>query len=63
MQGEGPKEPVTSAEIPLVLYRWANVDSQGVNTRTLIIFGLFANTDQDFFLPDDIAKEEFECVC
>ncbi|GLB13939.1 hypothetical protein AtubIFM61612_001352 [Aspergillus tubingensis] len=45
-------------EVPPVIYRWSNVDSQGVNSKMLFLAGLFADGRQ-FFTPGDISKEEF----
>lgn len=47
-------------EPPGILYRWSNVSSQGVNARTLILPGLFSNTEQDPFLPEEIPQTDFE---
>ncbi|EYE94837.1 uncharacterized protein EURHEDRAFT_479335, partial [Aspergillus ruber CBS 135680] len=60
MQDEVQSAPEISTDIPPIYYRWANVDSQGVNTKSLIISGLFSNSDQDFFGPDEIPQEAFE---
>ena len=60
MQDEVQTAPEISTDIPPILYRWANVDSQGVNTKSLIISGLFSNSDQEFFAPDEIPREDFE---
>lgn len=60
MQDEVQTAPEISTDMPPILYRWANVDSQGVNTKSLIISGLFSNSDQDFFAPDETPREEFE---
>lgn len=60
MQDEVQTAPEISTDVPPILYRWANVDSQGVNTKSLIISGLFSNSDQDFFAPNEIPREEFE---
>jgi len=60
LQDEVQTASEINTDVPPILYRWANVDSQGVNTRSLIISGLFSNSDQDFFAPDEIPQEEFE---
>ncbi|KAL3466447.1 hypothetical protein BJX64DRAFT_284385 [Aspergillus heterothallicus] len=46
------------AQIPQLLYRWWNVDSQGVNSRDMFIAGLF--TAAAIFAPDTIHEEEFK---
>ncbi|RAH52525.1 hypothetical protein BO85DRAFT_431185 [Aspergillus piperis CBS 112811] len=45
-------------EVPPVIYRWSNIDSQGVNSKMLFLAGLFADGRQ-FFTPGDISQEEF----
>ncbi|KAL3494945.1 hypothetical protein BJX62DRAFT_233913 [Aspergillus germanicus] len=45
-------------ETPQLLYRWWNVDSQGVNSRDMFVAGLFTSTSM--FAPDTISKEEFK---
>ncbi|KAJ0423981.1 hypothetical protein BJY00DRAFT_309796 [Aspergillus carlsbadensis] len=45
-------------KIPQLLYRWWNVDSQGVNSRDLFVAGLFTSTSM--LAPDTISKEEFK---
>lgn len=45
-------------EVPPVIYRWSNIDSQGVNSKMLFLAGLFADGRQ-FFTPGDISQEKF----
>ncbi|KAL4918972.1 hypothetical protein BDW62DRAFT_210144 [Aspergillus aurantiobrunneus] len=47
------------AHTPRLLYRWWNVDSQGVNSKGMFVAGLFSDTSGDYFCPDDIAEDEF----
>lgn len=47
-------------DFPRILYRWSNIDSQGANTRALILAGLFANTEESFFSPEEIPKPDFD---
>ncbi|KAL5361560.1 hypothetical protein BJX96DRAFT_185343 [Aspergillus floccosus] len=44
-------------ELPPLLYRWSNIDTQGVNNRNLYLSGLAA--EADYFSPDAISAEEF----
>ncbi|KAF7158388.1 hypothetical protein CNMCM6106_004964 [Aspergillus hiratsukae] len=48
-----------SDNLPPLLYRWSNADSQGVNTPKRYIAGLFADSEVNPFLPEDIAPEKF----
>ncbi|PYH49054.1 uncharacterized protein BP01DRAFT_333382, partial [Aspergillus saccharolyticus JOP 1030-1] len=45
-------------DLPPVLYRWSNVDSQGVNKPNFCIAGLFEEWDS-YFSPDTISEEKF----
>ncbi|RAK97830.1 uncharacterized protein BO80DRAFT_496008 [Aspergillus ibericus CBS 121593] len=45
-------------EMPRFLYRWSNIDSQGVNSKKLFLAGLFAD-GREQFSPKDISKEQF----
>ncbi|KAK1145344.1 hypothetical protein N8T08_004219 [Aspergillus melleus] len=45
-------------EIPPLLYRWSNIDSQGVNSRRLFQAGLFAE-GTEYFHPNEVSQEEF----
>ncbi|KAL2863841.1 uncharacterized protein BJX67DRAFT_384369 [Aspergillus lucknowensis] len=49
-----------STEVPPLLYRWWNVDSQGVNSRTLFVAGLFTNALPDIFAPDTLQQDDFK---
>ncbi|PLN84556.1 hypothetical protein BDW42DRAFT_35259 [Aspergillus taichungensis] len=45
--------------IPPVLYRWSNVDSQGVNSKKLFFAGLFGD-GVDYFPPEQLQQSEFD---
>ncbi|PYI05780.1 hypothetical protein BO78DRAFT_286211, partial [Aspergillus sclerotiicarbonarius CBS 121057] len=45
-------------EVPRFLYRWSNIDSQGVNSKRLFLAGLFAD-GREQFSPEDISQEQF----
>ncbi|KAL2848162.1 hypothetical protein BJY01DRAFT_246489 [Aspergillus pseudoustus] len=45
-------------QAPELLYRWWNIDSQGINSRDLFVAGLF--TSAAMFAPDTIHEEEFK---
>ncbi|KAF9885531.1 hypothetical protein FE257_012859 [Aspergillus nanangensis] len=47
-----------SAEIPPLLYRWANVDSQGINSKRLFVAGLGDNLN--YFAPEEISTDQFK---
>ncbi|PWY78533.1 hypothetical protein BO94DRAFT_180611 [Aspergillus sclerotioniger CBS 115572] len=48
----------SSNSVPPLLYRWSNIDSQGVNSKKLFLAGLFAD-GREYFSPEDISSEEF----
>ncbi|KAJ5151358.1 uncharacterized protein N7482_010610 [Penicillium canariense] len=48
-----------AADLPPLLYRWSNIDSQGVNSRSLFRAGSFADTNSPFFGPEDLSEERF----
>ncbi|KAJ5649471.1 uncharacterized protein N7484_003194 [Penicillium longicatenatum] len=51
---------VCSAEdIPRLLFRWSNVDSQGINSRAGFRAGLFAKGDPTHIDLDQLTREEF----
>ncbi|CAK39677.1 hypothetical protein M747DRAFT_360785 [Aspergillus niger ATCC 13496] len=50
--------PRWTDEVPPVIYRWSNIDSQGVNSKTLLLAGLFADGRQ-IFMPGNICQEKF----
>ncbi|PLB39091.1 uncharacterized protein BDW47DRAFT_103664 [Aspergillus candidus] len=53
-------QDTTRAEgIPPILYRWSNVDSQGVNSKKLLLAGLFAD-GVDYFFPEQLEQGEFD---
>ncbi|RAQ52905.1 hypothetical protein AFGD_012507 [Aspergillus flavus] len=45
--------------IPPILYRWSNIDSQGINSTKMFLCGLFIDA-LDYFAPNDITTKEFE---
>ena len=46
---------------PPLLYFWFNVESQGINTKDLVLLGLFSNTEQRFFFgAEEISQAEFD---
>ncbi|OQE08362.1 hypothetical protein PENVUL_c010G05739 [Penicillium vulpinum] len=49
---------VPADKLPPLLFRWSNHDSQGVNTRTLFLAGLFCNAE--WFHPEDVSESQFE---
>ncbi|KAL6230420.1 hypothetical protein BDW75DRAFT_234403 [Aspergillus navahoensis] len=48
-----------AARLPPLLYRWWNVDSQGVNSKTRFVAGLFSGLRKSYFAPDTVAEDEF----
>ncbi|KAL4998202.1 hypothetical protein BDV10DRAFT_194511 [Aspergillus recurvatus] len=48
-----------AAQLPPLLYRWWNVDSQGVNSKTQFVAGLFSSLTKNYFAPDTVAEDEF----
>ncbi|KAJ5574383.1 uncharacterized protein N7459_008810 [Penicillium hispanicum] len=46
-------------ELPLVLYRWSNFSSQGVNSRSIFLAGQFASTEARFMRPEQLHVSEF----
>ncbi|KAE8378930.1 hypothetical protein BDV26DRAFT_291774 [Aspergillus bertholletiae] len=45
--------------VPPILYRWSNIESQGINSTKTFVAGLFID-ELDYFAPNDIQTEEFE---
>lgn len=45
-------------KMPPLLFRWSNRDSQGVNSKTTFLAGLFCNGE--WFNPEDFSEERFE---
>ncbi|KAJ5683590.1 hypothetical protein N7462_006755 [Penicillium macrosclerotiorum] len=45
--------------LPSILYRWSNDDSQGVNTETLLLGECFAGENAGFYMPENVSQEEF----
>ncbi|KAL4990281.1 hypothetical protein BDW68DRAFT_194825 [Aspergillus falconensis] len=48
-----------AAQLPPLLYRWWNVNSQGVNSKTQFVAGLFSSLTKNYFAPDTITEDEF----
>ncbi|KAJ5095830.1 hypothetical protein NUU61_005186 [Penicillium alfredii] len=46
--------------LPPLLFRWSNFDSQGINCKTELRAGLFENTGSLIFNPGDISQEFLE---
>ncbi|KAG2419231.1 hypothetical protein HFD88_004026 [Aspergillus terreus] len=57
LESEDASAAALQIELPTLLYRWSNVDTQGVNTRKLYLSGLAA--EAEYFSPNDISAEEF----
>lgn len=49
----------TPDALPPVLYRWSNLNSQGINSPSLIAAGMFANSDSVAFSPTDVDEDTF----
>ncbi|CAG8898141.1 unnamed protein product [Penicillium egyptiacum] len=45
-------------KMPPLLFRWSNRDSQGVNSKTIFLAGLFCNGE--WFNPEDFSEDRFE---
>ncbi|CAG7978312.1 unnamed protein product [Penicillium nalgiovense] len=45
-------------KMPPLLFRWSNCDSQGVNSKTIFLAGLFCNGE--WFNPDELSEDRFE---
>ncbi|KAK4863462.1 hypothetical protein LT330_002240 [Penicillium expansum] len=52
MQGVPPED------MPPLLFRWSNRDSQGVNSKTVLLAGLFCNGE--WSNPEDFSEDQFE---
>ncbi|EAW11346.1 uncharacterized protein ACLA_090390 [Aspergillus clavatus NRRL 1] len=50
----------TNTQLPRLLYRWSNADSQGINTPKHFIAGLFSDTEAPRFRPENIPSEQFD---
>ncbi|KAJ6131404.1 hypothetical protein N7523_001864 [Penicillium sp. IBT 18751x] len=46
-------------DLPAVLYRWSNLNSQGINCPETIRAGLFTSTHSVMFQPEDVPEKEF----
>ncbi|KUM57596.1 hypothetical protein ACN42_g9591 [Penicillium freii] len=49
---------VPADKMPPLLFRWSNRDSQGVNSKTDFLAGLFCN--DEWFDPEDLPEDRFE---
>ncbi|KAL2822720.1 hypothetical protein BDW59DRAFT_102069 [Aspergillus cavernicola] len=49
-----------TAETPSLLYRWWNAGSQGVNSKSMFVAGLFAAASSAYFSHDTIPQDKFE---
>ncbi|KAJ5879300.1 hypothetical protein N7455_002765 [Penicillium solitum] len=49
---------VPADKMPPLLFRWSNRDSQGVNSKTVFLAGLFCN--DEWFDPEDFSEDRFE---
>jgi hypothetical protein len=49
---------VTMNDLPPLLYRWSNCDSQGINTKKRFCAGFFCN--REYFDPEDCDESGFE---
>ncbi|OGM40487.1 hypothetical protein ABOM_011005 [Aspergillus bombycis] len=56
---EDVEKQETAIWIPPILYRWSNIESQGINSTKLFLAGLFID-ELDYFAPNDINTKEFE---
>ncbi|KAG0158966.1 hypothetical protein PDIDSM_6486 [Penicillium digitatum] len=52
MQGVAPEN------MPPLLFRWSNRESQGVNSKTVFLAGLFSN--EEWSDPEDFSEDQFE---
>ncbi|KAL2000055.1 hypothetical protein VTN02DRAFT_3618 [Thermoascus thermophilus] len=65
---ESPLEPSTGQrtpspiKIPKLLYRWHNADSNGINTRSWFVAGLFQENPKTIPLPTDYSEDEFDVM-
>ncbi|KAJ5684446.1 uncharacterized protein N7477_000791 [Penicillium maclennaniae] len=46
-------------DLPAVLYRWSNLNSQGINCPAIIRAGLFTLSHSVMFQPKDVSEKEF----
>lgn len=51
--------PCSASDLPPLLYRWSNVESQGTNSPELFEAGLFQNRPEMYFHPSDILEQSF----
>ncbi|KAL2013212.1 hypothetical protein VTN00DRAFT_737 [Thermoascus crustaceus] len=47
---------------PKLLYRWHNADSNGINTRSWFVAGLFQDNPKTIPLPTDYSDDEFDIM-
>ena len=57
-QTDDGMQGVPMNDLPPLLYRWSNRDSQGVNTKERFLAGLFCN--REYFNPEDCPESDFE---
>ncbi|KAJ5602007.1 hypothetical protein N7510_011541 [Penicillium lagena] len=59
----GDNTEATCTDLPPLLFRWSNIDSQGSNSKGLLVSGLFANVFPEIYRPGDISEEQFKaCI-
>ncbi|KAJ5369247.1 uncharacterized protein N7496_009007 [Penicillium cataractarum] len=46
-------------ELPPLLYRWSNTNSQGVNTESILVAGWFTGSYPNVTFPGQLSQEEF----
>ncbi|PKY02534.1 hypothetical protein P168DRAFT_305826 [Aspergillus campestris IBT 28561] len=59
LENQETQDAARAEGLPPVLYRWSNVDSQGVNSKKLFLAGLFAD-GVDYFSPEQLEQGEFD---
>jgi hypothetical protein len=55
---ETAMQGVPVEKMPPLLFRWSNRDSQGVNSKTIFLAGLFCNGE--WLNPEDLSEDRFE---
>ncbi|KAL4804777.1 hypothetical protein BDV18DRAFT_161864 [Aspergillus unguis] len=56
---KGATDSLKQHELPPLLYRWWNVDSQGVNSKAMFVAGWFSDTSNKYYTPDILTDDEF----
>lgn len=46
-------------DLPAILYRWSNFNSQGINCPDILRAGLFTTNNSVIFQPEDISEKDF----